>query len=211
MKNALLTGIIAMCAACPAAAAAQDLDGFYIGGELGQAAIEGRFNDEPLSALRARASQTESGFAYGVFGGWGSRLIGPVYVGVELGIGAGGKDVARTINTARVRLDPQERYTFSARLGYQFSNRSLLYVRGGYEARQFEATLPDGRKREEDFGGGLVGLGYEHLVAERFSLRGEVIGVANKDLDLRYGPANASRIKVEAQEARFMLGGAYRF
>lgn len=190
---------------------AEGFNGFYVGGEVGQTSLEAKFNNEPAGAVAARAKAEKSAFAYGAYAGWGATALGPVYLGAELGFGAGGSDIARTLSGAQFKLEPQERFMISARAGVVLGQSNLVYVRGGYEARQYDVKLPNVASREEDFNGAIYGVGYERLLGDKFSIRGEFIGSTNKDTTLRYGPGNANRVKIEPQESRIMFGGSYHF
>lgn len=207
-RTLMISGLALSAIAIAPAAHADGLSGPYVGGAIGYGALSTRFNDENA---KTAAKNSDSGLAYEAFAGWGARAAGPLYLGAEVSIGDEQAKTTRTIAGGRVSTDPKVRVTPSARIGYMFSDDSLLYTRLGVEYRDYDVKLPTGQSRSKKLSAPVLGIGYEHAIAEKISLRGELAVVARKDTTFAYGVGNAQKLKVEPVESRLMIGAAMHF
>lgn len=194
--------LIALAAAAtfPAAAMAQSAErpftGAHVGVEASLDRLSVRNNPGQIgSTMRAK----RDGVGYRIHAGYDVDLGGPV-IGVEAGIGGGGRTVIQTGTTGRYSVDPGTRYDMSARAGIALGGAALIYGRGGYEWLKTDRTVaPNGSagvttgRTERGF---LYGGGVEVAVTRNFSLRAE------------YDRANLSR---DLRQSRISLGASVRF
>jgi hypothetical protein len=116
------------------------------------------------------------GVGYRAFAGY-DKTIG--LVGVEAGIGNGGKDARHAVTRGTYRLDPGWAWDASARFGLLPAANLLLYGRAGYgwtRANEQVAFGAAGRtpfRRKTTEGGFMYGFGAEIAVAKSFAIRTE--------------------------------------
>lgn len=209
MKRVLIVSSLALTVMGIAVPAhAEGLTGAYVGGAVGAAALKTEYRD---TVARTGAKNDDSGFAYDLYAGWGTRVGGPVYLGGELGIGDDVVKTSRVIAGGTAKVDPKLRVTPAVRLGYMLSESSMVFTRVGVQVRDYDVTLPNGQGRSKKFTAPILGIGYERSVTPSLSLRGELSAVGKKDETFAYGANGASRLKIEPRERRLMLGVSYHF
>jgi hypothetical protein len=209
MKRGLIIASLALSTVAIAPHALADgLTGLYAGGALGYGAASTRYNDEDD---KTAAKNSDSGLSYEAYAGWGARVAGPLYLGVEVSIGDDQAKTSRTIAGGKVSTDGKVRVTPAARVGYMLSDDGMIFTRLGLQYREYDVKLPNGQSRSKTFSSPVFGVGYEHAVSDNISLRGELSVVGRKSETISYGVGNASKLKIEPAESRFMIGASMHF
>lgn len=174
----LITGLQVSPAAAQAteADAANPFDGVTLG-----ATVDYRRHEVKRTAptLTDRVDAQEGGAGFRVFGGYDKTFGDIGLLGVEAGIGKGGRSVHTNVAGGTYQMNPGWSWDASARFGIMPARGVLLYGRTGYawtrakEVVDFSAaTKPDVMQRKT-YGGFLYGFGGEFAVAPGFSLRTE--------------------------------------
>jgi hypothetical protein len=207
----LMMGLVA-CAASASPAAAQAFGGAYGGVEIGYGEAEHTMprlgstdpGDPPLFVdIGAEA------IGYGAFAGIGAQF-GPWYVSGEVGLGAGGEDASTDPVNPGIVIEPGWRWSVSGRLGVLIDEASLVYARLGYEERTLDVAFL-GESHSVDLGGELIGAGFERLVGDRFSVRGEVVRADLGQEELGLVTAPPQQVTIESSETRLVVGLALQF
>lgn len=191
-------------ATLPGAAIAQDdaaIGGAFIGGQAGwgERSAELKFGLPGVTDF----DESRSGVDYGAFAGYDYAVGSNFLVGVEAGIGAGGKTLRGTpVTGLDVAVNPKWNYDVSARAGILASPNLLFYGRVGYGAERTKVSLVSsvpGIESASDSGwseGLLFGGGVEYGLTKSASIRTEY---RHRDMDGGY-------------DADQVLGGvAFRF
>lgn len=177
-------------AALPQAALAADatIGGAYVGGQVGwgQRSAQIEFGLPGVSDF----DDDRSGVDFGVFAGYDFPVGSNFLLGVEAGIGAGGKTLRGTpVNGLDVSVNPKWNYDVSARAGVLASPNLLLYGRLGYGAERTRVSLDStvtGITSDSDTGwsdGVIYGGGVEYGVTQHASVRTEY---RHRDMDGGY-------------------------
>jgi outer membrane immunogenic protein len=189
MKKLILAALAT--ALLPASALAQDagtLGGAYVGGQIGwgKRSVDIDYNLPGLADF----DESRSGIDYGVFAGYDAGIGSNFLVGVEAGLGFGGKTLrgapAAGIATS---VNPSWNYDISARAGVLASPNLLIYGRLGYGAERVRTTVTStvqGVDSVSDKGwsnGLLWGAGLEYGINESASIRTEY---RHRDMDGSY-------------------------
>lgn len=178
-KSALL--LLALVAAAPVAAQeATTFDGPYVGGHLGWQQDRGRVNATvvvpplPPSVTPGVSTfsnrDTGTGFAAGFFGGYNFPVGPNAVLGAEAGLDFGGGDLDLNPFAPGGAVSPSRTITLTARAGVRLSQRSLVYVRGGYANARFDldnGANSVGTSRD----GWTFGPGVEFLLSDNISAR----------------------------------------
>jgi outer membrane immunogenic protein len=188
MNRLILAALAAT--ALPTAAFAQEVSigGGFVGGRIGwgERSAEIGFGLPGVQDF----DESRSGVDYGVYAGYDAAVGNNVIVGVEAGIGAGGKTLrGAPVTGLNVAVDPKWHYDLSARAGVLATPNVLLYGRIGYGAERTRvsvtSTIP-GVASASDKGwsdGLLLGGGVEYGLNESASVRAEY---RHRDMDGGY-------------------------
>ncbi len=160
-----------------------------------------------VAGLPSKIDERQGGAGYRAHLGYDLALSDRLLIGVEGGVGGGGKTLATTSAAGRYRLKPGLSYDISARLGVQPTADVLLYGRAGYQwlkttewvdfANPGTAALAiPSVKRKETQSGVLYGFGAEYAASSSLSLRAEI-----DQASFGHG----------VKAAQVQLGGALRF
>jgi len=141
--------------------------------------------------------------AGGVFAGYDHKIGSSVVLGVEAGFNMGIDDkMTRRRGAVDTTVNPLHAFDVSARAGYLVNDRSLIYVRGGYDNMSARTTLvsPDLAVSSKDsYDGWMVGGGFERALGDKVSTR----------LEYRYSDLGSDAAKFDRHQV--LLGVAYRF
>ncbi len=167
-----LAGVFAL----PQAANAADYDtipadwnGFYAGVHAGF----GWF--DASGSFGAPVNLDASGAMGGVLLGYNWDL-GNYVAGLEADASFGGQsDTQPVFGFGALRLTNHGQHTFRARLGLETGTSGLLYVTGGLALADFWGTVSSGARDKDFLVGGVVGAGYEAMLTEDISIRGEYL------------------------------------
>jgi outer membrane immunogenic protein len=152
--------------------------------------------------LTDRIDAQEGGAGLRVFGGYDKTFGNIGLIGVEAGVGRGGRSVKADVTGGTYRMRPSWLWDASARFGIMPTQSVLLDGRAGYawtrtkEVVDFSAAAQQDVVRKKTDGGFLYGFGGEFAVAPGFSLRTE------------FDQTNFGK---GFKAARIQLGGVARF
>lgn len=203
MKTRFLLCSLALVAA--GTAHAQDSsDKAFDGPKIGVSAGIGRTSiDKPVAGETARLDDSNKSFDWRGYLGYDVQTDSNIVLGVELGLGGGGRTFDRKVGATSVKTNPGRTFDASARVGYALGNRALLFGKAGWARQNFDLTAtsravggpkPATTKIKED--GFLFGGGAEVALTPAFAIRGEFDRVKFSD---------------EVKRDRFLLGGVMRF
>ncbi len=202
MKTFLTLGALALCSTATVAHAEDDkpkIGGVRVGIE---ASLTRGSASRDAQSVGATARKSRSGAGYRGFVGYDVPLGGVAIVGIEAGVGGGGRTVTQTGTGGRFAVDPRITYDVTGRAGISPAEGFLLYARGGYrwlQSDRFRTLATVGavpvRTRRTD-GGLTYGLGAEVSLTQNVSLR----------LD-----ANRTRYNKDFRQDRIAAGVALRF
>ena len=136
MKKLILAALAT--ALLPASALAQDagaIGGAFVGGQIGwgKRSVDLDFGLPGVQDF----DKSRNGIDYGVFAGYDYGVGQNFLVGVEAGLGFGGKTLRDTpIAGLTAEIDPKWNYDVSARAGFLATPNLLVYGRVGYGAEK---------------------------------------------------------------------------
>ncbi|MBW7945309.1 MAG: porin family protein [Sphingomonadaceae bacterium] len=188
MKKLILAALAT--ALLPASALAQDatIGGAFVGGQIGwgKRSVDLDFGLPGVQDFE----RNRDGIDYGVFAGYDYGVGNNVIVGVEAGIGFGGKTLRGTpVAGLTAEIDPKWNYDVSARAGFLATPNLLVYGRLGYGAERTRVSTVstiEGVASASDKGwsdGILYGGGLEYGLNEAASIRTEY---RHRDMDSGY-------------------------
>ena len=176
----IATLIAATLIIAPGAAFAQDtgdarFKGGFVGIEVGRDSHEVRQPGAPTT----RDGVDRKGINGRVFAGYDLNLGGVAVLGVEAGIGKGGRTVRQNslVAPGRYAVDPGLGYDATGRIGFTPTSSVLVYGRGGYRWLRTQriisgqATGNGTSKLTEK--GWTYGGGAEFALGQNFSIRAE--------------------------------------
>ncbi|WOF44959.1 porin family protein [Sphingopyxis indica] len=178
-------------------ASAQVFQGPYVGGQVGWNHDKVGRADTDVGPIEIRNSRDS--FTGGAFVGYNQTVAPHVVLGLEGGFEIGANDAVRRGGAV---IDPDYTFDVSARAGYLMDERSLIYIRGGYEnSRASVRTIGvNGPIRDHDnFDGWSVGGGVERALTDRLSAR----------IEYRYSDLGSSGETFDRHKA--LVGVAYHF
>lgn len=223
-------------AAIPVHAQGSGLDGFYAGVTLGYDSYSpngrNRFVDGGIEQFRYRFDSSATGFAGGLYGGYGRVLIPSLYLGGEFEISLSSAAETQTtavavggnVYSASVRQRHSVALTPSLRLGWEVVPDLLLYGRVGVSIQRQRTELgatrngvaTDSRAEGTWIAGPRIGLGAEYQLTNRIHLRGEWTYTwlnsnefSSRDASLGTPVPNVLRVSPDQNALRFSIG--YRF
>lgn len=180
---------------------AKTFDGPYIGGQFG-------FNHDSYGNVRSRLGEvgidnTRDSFNGGAFVGYDHRIRDRFVVGGEAGVDIGTSDNRAERSAGSIRsIDPRHAFDVSARAGFLVDERTLLYVRGGYENVDARVSLANASGTSRDvrsYDGWLAGAGVEHYLTDRVAAR----------IEYRYNDVGGSDTRFHRQQG--LVGISYHF
>jgi outer membrane immunogenic protein len=189
-------------------------DGFYVGAQVGYDAyrLSKNYGSTTLNgvALTGNATQSATGFAGGLFAGYGQYFNDAYYLAGEILANASGASQSSTAagsNTQTVKFNVSSNYGVRVLLGTKLNNSSLLYIPLGYNwanLKAQQAVNGVNYSKSNTSGGFAFGLGLETAVYENFSLRGEFTHTS-------YNSFNNNGIKNTPYDNQVMVGLVYHF
>jgi outer membrane immunogenic protein len=157
---------------------------------------------EPPGSLKSAKGIDRSGIAVHGAAGYDVALGGVGVIGVEAGIGTGGKTINQRSLAAvgQYRLNPGLTYDITARAGFAPTPNVLFYGRGGYRWLRTEQSITGqvtGNRSFKRIEKGITyGGGLEFAVSENLSLRGEF---------------NRTKFSKDLRQNKISLGASIRF
>jgi opacity protein-like surface antigen len=211
-------------------------DGFYAGVTLGYDSYapngRNRFVDGGVEQFRYRFDGSATGFAGGLYGGYGRMLAPSLYLGGEFEVSlssaaethATAVAIGGNVYSARVRQRHSWGLTPTLRLGWEVVPALLLYGRAGVSIQRQSTELgatrnglvTDSRTEGAWIAGPRIGLGAEYQLTNRIHLRGEwnytwlsSNEFSSRDATLGTPVPNVLRVSPNQNALRFSIG--YRF
>lgn len=203
MKSSVLTLAGAMVATGLVMAApvhAEPFNGPFVGVQAG-------WNQNDIGALDSDlgvvgVDRKRDSLVGGVYAGYDHKIGSNFVIGAEAGFNVGVDDKITRRGAVDTIVNPNHAFDISARAGYLVNDKSLIYVRGGYDNMRARTTVagPDvALSSKDNYDGWLVGGGFERALGDNVSTRLEY-----RYSDLGSGASNFDRHQV-------LLGVAYRF
>ena len=194
---------IAAFLALPVAAQAEEAgDSPFAGPHLTiEGARDSNEAEQPGSPKSAKGKD-RSGIAVRGAAGYDVALGGVGIVGVEAGIGTGGKTINQRSLAAvgQSRVNPGLTYDITGRVGFAPTSNVLIYGRGGYRWLRTEQSIvgqvTGNRSFKRTEKGFTYGGGLEFAVSENLSLRGEF---------------NRTKYSKDLRQNKISLGASIRF
>jgi outer membrane immunogenic protein len=187
----------------PTVAQAQDADRSpFAGPHLTVEAVRDSNEAEQPGSLKSAKGKDRSGIAVRGAAGYDVALGGVGVIGVEAGIGTGGKTINQRSLAAvgRYRVNPGFTYDITARAGFAPTSNILIYGRGGYRWLETEQSITGQVTGNRNFKrtekGVTYGAGLEFAVSENLSLRGEF---------------NRTKYSKDLRQNKISLGASIRF
>lgn len=190
MTRLMLVGA-AIVALSTAPAAAQEFQGPYVGAQAG------------WSQSKAVGDKQDA-FVGGVFAGYDQQVSPNVVLGVEGGFSLGTSDRIGPNGADNASVDPRYSFDASARAGYVFGERNLLYVRGGYANTRSRLTRDVAGLTVSDrnnYDGWFVGGGVERKLLDNVAAR----------VEYRYSDLGDNSETGKFERHQVLAGLAYRF
>lgn len=208
LKIFCLAAAVAAVSMTPAFAQEDDRAGFYAGADIGYGKSKSDLSYTPRAGAVQSGDADKNGLRYGGFAGYGLALGESFYLGAEAGLGAGGGDISRTFGGNKISVEPKLRYSLVGKAGLRVGDGGLIYGKAGVERRRFEVSTT--RSKEDlKLQGVVYGVGYQQMLSEVISVRGELLRVDYGDKTASF--AAGDRVKVDADETRLTFGGAVHF
>jgi len=152
-------------------------EGLYLGFNANYAKVKSTTTYDLLNAPTSTfngITSTKSGNGYGgiLFGGIGTNFWGPLYAGVEAGLGVNGGTATVSDGAATLGLKAGFTLDLDARLGMTISDRVLVYAIGGYTSIKYKGIgFTSGKS--SGLAGYRYGAGFEVGILEDIALRVE--------------------------------------
>lgn len=183
-KNTLL-GVSALAMTCIMTTQAQagldanPFEGLYLGLNANYSKVKANATydliDVDTSTFGGISSTDESaGYGGVLYGGIGTNIWGPMYVGIEGGLGVNGGTANVSDGTTSFGLKSAFSFDISTRLGMTVSDNILIYGLGGYTSIKFSGRgFTDDQSKS--LGGYRYGVGLEFMIMEDIAIRLEYV------------------------------------
>ena len=200
----------------------EDLDGAYVGAGLGR----GTFHTDNTGDQRGSSGtgtldvdRADGGTALAAYGGYGRRLLGPLYLGAELELEGSDADwaSARLPDRRVYGVRRGSAYGLALRAGYVIDGAALMYLRAGrmrtevdtdYEFAGEDVDVADERTLDGD----RIGIGVEVPASEHAFVRLDYSYTDYDSYSIDYATSTGTGTETfDNDEDRFLIGGGYRF
>lgn len=133
-------------------------------------------------------TDTDNSAGYGgvLYGGIGSNIWGPMYVGIEGGLGVNGGTATVSDGAASFGLKAGFSFDVTTRLGMTVSDNILIYGLGGYTSIKFSSRGFD-IDQTSSKAGYRYGAGIEVMIIEDLAVRLEYVRTAHSAITLLNG------------------------
>lgn len=199
----IISGSLALAAVLTIAgpAAADTFEGPYAGVQAGW--NRNKVGSAETDIGRADIDKSRDAAVAGVFAGYNYKPADRIVLSAEAGFNLGFDDhVTRSGRDTLAGIDPDYAFDLGVRAGYLVTDKTLVYVRGGYENMRASVRLVDGatsRYGKDTFDGWSVGGGVERAITDSVSAR----------VEYRYSDLGGGSTRFERHQA--LLGVAYHF
>ena len=195
-----LTLALGMSAVAGVTNAATPFVGPYVGAQVGYSVydIQNTFDGISIEGLSA------SGAEGGVYGGWGMKLTPTTYAGIEAEYNWSG---AEHTETGGFKIQDNDNYGISGRLGWLPSSNVMLYGRLGWQRAKLEYDYSGVLTSEQDHDGVRVGLGAEVAMTSNWLMRADYAHTFYDDVTNNIGISD----NFEPDNDVFRVGVAYQF
>lgn len=187
--------------------------GFYGGVEIGAARANSKTTVTPLTGAATSRRNDATAVDYGVFGGYGYTFDNGLYLAGELGVNrAGGK--AKTLSLGGINVRERSNYdgALTGRVGYAFSESTLVYGIAGASQRQANYLLPNGTRRNATVTGRTLGIGVAQAFGDNLFGRIELDRTDyGKRNYVSTGTPALPGVRYEPEATRLSVGVGYSF
>ncbi|NOZ42692.1 MAG: porin family protein [Alphaproteobacteria bacterium] len=158
---------------------ANPFDGLYLGFNFNYAKVKANATYSLLDANTSTfngisSTNSKSGYGGVLYGGIGTNVWGPIYVGIEGGLGLNGGTGSVSDGTASFGLKSGFSFDISGRLGVTLSDNILLYTIGGYTTIKF-SSRGFATSQKKGLAGYRYGVGFEVGILEDVAIRVEYV------------------------------------
>lgn len=201
--NKIISASLALAAAAVIAnpAVADTFEGPYAGVQAGW--NQNKVGTADTDVGRAGIDASRDAAVAGIFAGYNYKPADKIVLSAEAGFNLGFDDqVSRAGRAAQASIDPEYAFDLGVRAGYLATDKTLVYVRGGYENMRASVRLVDGataRYGKDTFDGWSVGGGVERAITDNVSAR----------VEYRYSDLGGRGTSFERHQA--LVGVAYHF
>ncbi|WP_420145194.1 outer membrane protein [Sphingobium sp.] len=195
------TAIAAVLAIATPAAAQEAFQGPYAGIEAGWNKNKVGSADTDVGIANVHTSKDSA--TAGIFAGYNYKVTDKIVLSGEAGFSMGFDDQAtRSGGGTLASIDPEYTFDVGVRAGYLVNDKTLVYVRGGYENLRASVRINDAtatRYGKDNFDGWSVGGGVERMLTDKVSAR----------VEYRYSDLGGGDAKFQRHQA--LVGVAYHF
>ncbi|MCK5424396.1 MAG: porin family protein [Emcibacter sp.] len=154
-------------------------EGLYLGFNANYSKVTADTTYELLDADTSTfggITSTDDSAGYGgvLYGGIGTNLWGPMYVGIEGGLGINGGTSTVSDGVASLGLKAGFSFDITGRVGMTISDSVLVYGLGGYTSMKFSGRGFD-VEQSTSLGGYRYGAGFEFGIMEDIAIRVEYV------------------------------------
>ena len=188
-------------------------DGFYVGAQVGYDSYKASEKvTGPAVGFNSSRVTNATGFAGGLFAGYGQYFQDAYYLAAEILVNTSGASQSNSLTDS---LGVNSNSKFSANTSYgvrllpgiKLNNSSLLYIPLGYMSASLKGTTNLTSKSQYS-GAFVYGLGVETAIYENFSLRGEYTHTNNNSFS---STSSDQTVKWSPSDNQVMLGLLYHF
>jgi outer membrane immunogenic protein len=197
---ALAAAMAAVGIAVAVPAQAEPFNGPVVGAQAGWSQNKIGVLDNDLGVVDV--DRSKDSFTGGLYAGYDHKIGSNAVIGVEAGFNIAAEDRIVAHGPAGAVVNPLHAFDLSVRAGYLVDDKSLLYVRGGYDNMRARTTVTDLDtilSSKDSYDGWMVGGGVERALGEKVSTR----------LEYRYSDLGSGASKFDRHQV--LLGVAYRF
>lgn len=158
---------------------ANPFEGLYLGFNANYSKVKANATFEILevdTSTFGGISSTNESAGYGgvLYGGIGTNILGPMYIGIEGGMGLNGGTADISDGVATFGLKAGFSFDINARLGMTVSDNILIYGLGGYTSIKYKSRGFD-IEQTQSLGGYRYGAGFEFIIMEDIAVRLEYV------------------------------------
>lgn len=219
MINRKIAIYVALAMGLPGASyAATPFIGPYVGVQVGYSVYDmaGRVTDTSIPQTNTAEGLSGSDAEGGLYAGFGMKMSPVTYAGIEIEYSWSGAEHSSTLTdaggTVTGKIEDENNFGISGRLGWLPSSNTMLYVRAGWQRVNLEYSGDlvgvGGGSLDRDHDGLRLGLGAEMAMAGNMLLRMEYAHTWYGDETFTSGTMSAN---IEPDNDVFRIGIARQF
>lgn len=173
LLSPLLTSVLAV--AIASQASAKPFSGPYAGAQA--AWTHTKVGNPSTDAGKPNLGRSQDAVQGGVFVGYNYKPTEKIVLSAEGGFNMGVEDAIRRVSSgSAATINPRYSFDLGARAGYLIDDKTLAYVRGGYENLRASVRIANGANvsyARENFDGWSAGGGVERAITDWLTVRAE--------------------------------------